>query len=116
VNRARRLRAGEAIVRAAEPSVVVPKRAGRGGRSSHLAALVARELPKDVTFAAIATDGIDGASGTAGAIVTTLAGPDLDRAIARFDTGTVLRRAGTALISKPTGHNLADLHVLVRRG
>lgn len=114
--RARRLHAGEAIVRAAEPSVIVPKRAGKGGRSSHLAALLARDLPKDVTFAAIATDGVDGASGTAGAIVDAMSDADLDRAIARFDTGTLLRRVGTALISKPTGHNLADLHVLLRRG
>lgn len=114
--RARRLRAGEAIVRAAEPSVVVPARAGKGGRCSHLAALVARELPGGVTFAAIATDGVDGASGTAGAIVTSLSGAALDRAIDRFATGPFHQRAGTALPSKRSGQNFADLHVLVRRG
>lgn len=111
---AARLRPGQALVRAAEPSIEVPKRAGKGGRSSHLAALVARVLPPNVTFAAIATDGVDGSSETAGAIVQAMSGADLERAIARFDTGTFHRRAGTALPSKPTGHNLADLHVLVR--
>jgi glycerate 2-kinase len=116
--RARRLRPGEALVRAAEPSVIVPARAGKGGRCSHLAALVARALPEDaaVTFAAIATDGIDGASGTAGAIVPSLSGADLDCAIARFATGPFLQKRGAALPSKPTGHNFTDLHVLVRRG
>jgi hydroxypyruvate reductase len=112
--RAARLRSGEAVVRAAEPSVLVPERAGKGGRSTHLAALVARVLPPGVTFAAIATDGVDAASGTAGAIVRARSGSDLDRAIERFDTGTFHRRAGTALPAKPTGHNLADLHILVR--
>jgi glycerate 2-kinase len=112
--RALRLRRGEALVRAAEPSVVVPKSAGKGGRCSHLAARVARDLPAGVTFAAIATDGIDGASETAGAIVTAMSGLDLDRAIARFDTGRFLLRARAALPSKPTGNNLADLHVLAR--
>lgn len=115
VARAKRMKRGDAVVRAAEPSVVVPKEAGKGGRSSHLAALVARGLPPGVTFAAIATDGVDGASGTAGAIVTAMSGPDLDRAIQSFDTGAYHRRAGTALAAKPTGQNLADLHVLLRR-
>lgn len=116
VARADRLRRGEAIVRAAEPSVVVPRRAGKGGRSSHLAALVARDLPRGVTFAAIATDGIDGTSGTAGAIVgARLASqPDLARAIDRYDTGTLHLVARTALPCAATGHNLADLHVLLR--
>lgn len=112
--RARRLRVGEAMVRVAEPSLVIPQKAGKGGRCSHLAALVARALPPGVTFAAIASDGVDGASATAGAVVASMAGRDLDRAIARFDTGTFHRGAGTALPAKPTGHNLADVHVLFR--
>lgn len=110
-----------AYVRAAEPSVTVTRKRGRGGRSTHLATLVARKLAEDgrtFTFAAIATDGVDGASGTSGAIVTQAfakrVGIDaLDRAIAAFDTGTLHRKAGTALAEGPTGQNLADVHVLV---
>ena len=116
---------GPAIyVRAAEPSVLVTGRAGRGGRSTHLAALVAAGLPETraVTFAAFASDGVDGLSGTAGAIVdhTTRArarvrlGEDaLARAVARFDTGSLLRTLGVALPERATGHNLADIHVLI---
>ena len=62
---------------------------------------------------AAASDGVDGTSGTAGAIVT---GPldGADEALARFDTGPLHLRAGTAITEHPTGNNLADLHVLVR--
>ena len=119
---ARRLAPGDAIVRAAEPSIFVPpsRRSGRGGRSTHLAASVGRELPRAVVFAAIATDGVDGASGTAGAIVDASflrrAGADaIERALATFDTGPLHLAAGSARAEGPTGHNLADLHVLLRR-
>lgn len=116
---ARRARPGTAFVRAAEPGVVVPTKAGRGGRSSHVAALVGRALgPRHVLFAAVATDGVDGASGTAGAIVderfaSRVSAEALARAIARFDTGPLHLAARTALPARPTGQNLADLHVLV---
>lgn len=116
---------GTAWVRAAEPGVHVPPGAGRGrgGRSTHLAALVARGLAsaapsRPVLFAAVATDGVDGTSGTSGAIVEPRTaerlGPRaLEAALARFDTGPLLVRAGAALPPRPTTTNLADLHVLV---
>lgn len=120
-----------AVVRTAEPSIVVPsewtnRRRGsrdqptrRGGRSTHLAALVGRSLPLGVTFLAGATDGVDGVSETAGAIVDggfrdLVSSSSVEDAIRRFDTGSMHLRAGTALPLAPTGHNLADLHVLVR--
>jgi hydroxypyruvate reductase len=117
--------AARVFVRVAEPSVEVTAgaaRAGRGGRSTHVAALVGCAL-RDLqtvpwTFAAFATDGVDGGSGTGGAIVDSrlvagLRESALDRAVAAFDTGTLLRALGAAVPSRPTGHNLADLHVLV---
>jgi hydroxypyruvate reductase len=120
VARARTLRTGEAVVRAAEPALEVARsRPGRGGRSTHLAALVGRSLPGGVLFAALASDGVDGSSGTAGAIVggdfvERTGAAAVARALARFDTGTLHLDAGTALPARPTGQNLADLHVLVR--
>jgi hydroxypyruvate reductase len=118
--RARRLRPGEALVRAAEPSLKVDvRRPGRGGRSTHLAALVARELPPGVVFLAGASDGVDGTSGTAGALVdrslADRAPPDrYARALEAFDTAPLLAAAGMTLTGTPTGTNLADVHVLVR--
>jgi hydroxypyruvate reductase len=82
----------------------------------------ARALGGRATFAAFATDGVDGSSGAAGAIVderlraraeARLGPRALDEALARFDTGTLHRVTGTALPLRPSGHNLADLHVLV---
>lgn len=117
VEAARRLRAGTAIVRAAEPSLAVPDGAGRGGRSTHLAALVGLELPRGATFLAAATDGVDGASGTGGAVVDATfvrrAGEAaVRRALARYDAGAIHLAAKTALPLRPSGHNLADIHVL----
>lgn len=118
---ARKLAPGTAWVRAAEPSVVLSPHAGRGGRSTHLAALVGLELPAGARFLAAATDGVDGTSGTGGALVTRRAllrvGEDaVHRALERYDTGPMHVAARTALPLRPTGHNLADVHVLVRYG
>ncbi len=70
VTLARGLAPGEALVRSAEPSVrVAIPLPGSGGRCTHLAALIARDLLPGVTFLAAASDGVDGSSGTGGAIV-----------------------------------------------
>lgn len=115
-----KMRPGEALLGVGEPSLKVPRDAkGRGGRSTHLATLVGRELPSGFMFGAFATDGVDGCSRTAGAIVDGTfrerAGVDtIARSLATFDTGTLHLAVDTALMENPTGHNLADLHVLVR--
>jgi hydroxypyruvate reductase len=111
---------GEAIVRAAEPALAVDHAAGHGGRAGHLAALVARHLPPNVTFLAGASDGVDGSSGTAGAVVdvSAIAKAGAERwsdALARFDTGPLHLGLGTAIPGGPTGLNLCDVHVLARR-
>ena len=109
---------GEAAVIAAEPVVSIPtdrqsKGHARGGRCTHLAALMSSRLPERAIFAAIASDGVDGASGTGGAIVdgpiTGVAG-----ALDVFATGPLHIDAGTAIPSAPTGVNFADVHVLLR--
>jgi len=115
--RASRLRPGEALVRASEPSLHVPPQgAGRGGRSTHLACAVARSLPEGVALLAAASDGDDGCSGTAGAVVDSTLGSanEVARALRRFDTGPLVVRAGMALPGRPSGTNLADVHVLAR--
>ncbi|MBX3188196.1 MAG: DUF4147 domain-containing protein [Labilithrix sp.] len=109
------LRSRHAIVRAAEPAIAVPAGARAGGRCTHVASLVARGLDEGVVFAAFASDGVDGASGTSGAVVdASVAGDALDDAIARFATGPFHLARGTAMPARPTGHNLADLHVILR--
>lgn len=116
---ARRLAPGEVIVRSAEPTVVVTGSAGRGGRSTHLAALVGPHLPPGVALLAGATDGVDGASGTGGAVASRGAFRRASEravlaALGRFDTGALCEGLGVALAGGPTGHNFADVHVLAR--
>jgi hydroxypyruvate reductase len=118
--RARGLRAGEAVVRAAEPSLAVDAgKPGRGGRSTHLAALVAADLPPGVAFLAAASDGVDGTSDTGGAVVdaSLLARVPREarmRALTAFDTGPLLASAEMTLPLRPSGTNLADVHILAR--
>lgn len=115
------LEPGEAVVRAAEPIVhVTSLTPGRGGRSGHLAAMLAQSLPEGVTFMAAASDGIDGDSASGGAIVDAEAWSKIDRArvdraVAAYDTAPLHAEARTAIPAAPTGVNLADIHVLVRR-
>lgn len=93
---------------------------GRGGRTTH-AALVAAALihGSDAVFAALATDGVDGTSGAAGAIVD---GESLDRggdpaaALARLDSAAYLHRSGDLIPGGPTGTNVADVWIIWRPG
>ncbi|WP_226481241.1 glycerate kinase type-2 family protein [Natrinema amylolyticum] len=71
-----------------------------------------------ITVAAVDTDGIDGATDAAGALVdgTTVADPDAAReALAENDVYPYLESRDGLLFTGPTGTNLNDLRVLVVR-
>jgi hydroxypyruvate reductase len=96
----------------------LPRRTGRGGRNQHLALAAARLLVvhDDLTLLAAGTDGTDGPTSDAGAIVDsttvergTLAGLDADDCLARADSGRFLEAAGDLLHTGPTGTNVGDL-------
>lgn len=119
VTQARALAPGEALVIACEPTVALPARRGLGGRAGWIALSALPALPPDVALLCAASDGVDGSSGSAGAVVT---GGDAERApqgaiaaaLAAFDDAPLHRALGTALPGGPTGHNLTDVHVLAR--
>lgn len=116
---ARALAPGEAAIIACEPTVPLPPQRGRGGRAGWIALASMRELPADVVFLCAATDGVDGNSGAAGAIVTRDDASTADEAAIRealdtFNDAPLHRALGTSLEGGPTGHNLTDLHVLAR--
>jgi glycerate-2-kinase len=109
------------FVMGGETTVRLGPAAGRGGRNLHVASAIALRLAGRAGFAcAVAgTDGIDGNSDFAGAIVDggTAAraagcGRDLAAALARFDTAAALEAAGDALSTGPTGTNVGDLLVM----
>jgi hydroxypyruvate reductase len=92
---------------------------GRGGRNTHAALLAAERLAgTDAVFVAFATDGVDGVSGSAGAIVdgTTISrGGDPRRALDDFDSAGYLSDCSDLLLCPPTGTNVSDIWILWRR-
>ncbi len=119
--RAAALVPGEAAVIACEPTLLLPAVRGRGGRAGWVALAAMGQLPGDVALLCAASDGVDGSSGSAGALVTRSdaerAGVRLvEAALRSFDDASVHQALGTALPGGPTGHNLTDVHVVARLG
>jgi glycerate-2-kinase len=110
---------GELWVAVGEPTVRVAG-AGRGGRAQHLALLCARALAgrEDLALLACGSDGSDGPTDVAGAVVdgTTWArgGPAAAAALADFDSHPLLARLGATVATGATGTNLTDLLLLAR--
>jgi hydroxypyruvate reductase len=114
-------------VRGGESTVRLPEHPERGGRNQHLALAAAIEFERlqlqGAYLLAAGTDGIDGASDDAGALVdagTCLrardAGCDAYQSLARADSGTLLDAAGDLLHTGPTGTNVGDLVLTLRDG
>ena len=100
-------------VAAGEPTVVV-EQPGNGGRNTHAALLAAIRLAgSQKVFAALATDGVDGRSDAAGAIVdgSTLAKRgDPSHHLSRFASADYLR--DYLVRTGPSNTNVADLWLL----
>lgn len=101
-----------------ETTVVLPAQPGRGGRNQHLALAAATRLAgcENVLLLAAGTDGIDGNSADAGALVDggTLkraghAGFDAEQARIRADSGAFLAASGDLVHTGPTGTNVMDI-------
>jgi hydroxypyruvate reductase len=107
-----------------ESTVRLPVKPGRGGRNQHLALAAARLLVShdELTLFAAGTDGTDGVTSDAGAIVDsetvergTLSGLDADDCLARADSGAFLEASGDLVHSGPTGTNVGDLVLGIKR-
>jgi glycerate-2-kinase len=102
-------------------TVVTVRGNGTGGRNTEAALAAALRLSgtAGVAVGFLATDGDDGTTGAAGAIVggATLAADELRdarEALARNDSYPLLARAGAALRTGPSGTNVNDLIVALR--
>jgi glycerate 2-kinase len=99
------------------------EKVGTGGRNQQFALYAATLLrPSDASVAVLSagTDGIDGNSFAAGAVVDekTLFGEEsrLSQAwdaLQRFDSGTFFERVGLSIVTGVTGNNLRDLRILL---
>ena len=89
---------------------------GQGGPNQEFALSAALELGSGITLAAIDTDGIDGATEVAGALVDVTTVEDLAPARAALDDNdafTYLKARGDVIETGPTGTNLNDMRVVV---
>jgi glycerate 2-kinase len=119
---AERARARDAalLVGGGEPTVSLPPGAGRGGRSQHLALLMARALRgTGACFLAAGSDGTDGPTDAAGAVVTGATWDEArarglapEAALERFDSHPLHEAMGSIVRTGPTGTNVLDLHLL----
>jgi glycerate-2-kinase len=109
------------VVAGGETTVTVTGN-GKGGRAQEFAAAAAQAIAglKNVWVAAIGTDGTDGPTDAAGAVVTgetadraRRLGVDLNRALAQHNSYPALKRLGSHIVTGPTGTNVNDLYLLL---
>ena len=98
-----------------EPTVILPANPGNGGRNQALALLLAREIAgrNDVTILVGGTDGSDGPTLAAGAIVTGATWHEQTgrQALGRADSGSYLRQKSALFSTGPTGTNVMDIAI-----
>ncbi|HUX87168.1 MAG TPA: glycerate kinase [Chloroflexota bacterium] len=110
-----------AVVAGGETTVTV-KGHGRGGRNQEfaLAAAIYLDGLDNITIIAFATDGTDGPTDAAGAIVdgTTVSraraiGLDPNKALADNDSYAFFQKLGDLIVTGPTNTNVDDLYVIL---
>ena len=94
---------------------------GTGGRNQQFALACAGKITgENITVLSAGTDGVDGNSPAAGAVVdgttgerTQSSGLDAPGALAKFDAYPFFSALGDAIETGPTGNNLRDLRILL---
>jgi hydroxypyruvate reductase len=118
---------GTVLLHGGETTVALPAVHGTGGRNQQLALAAAEVLGESATTAAallaVGTDGRDGPTDAAGAIVTNAtwkaigdAGVSARAALERCDAYHALESAAALLRTGPTGTNVADIVIAIRAG
>jgi hydroxypyruvate reductase len=106
-----------------ETTVQLPPSPGRGGRNQSLALAAAMMLRghDDAWLLSAGTDGTDGPTDDAGALVDggtiargESAGHSAEQALARADAGTFLEASGDLIQTGPTGTNVMDIMLGLR--
>jgi len=124
LSRLRELRKTEprvCLVSGGEVTVKVTGGGGAGGRNQQIALYLATKIAgENIAVFSAGTDGIDGNSPAAGAVVdgTTMeralaAGLNAVDALAQFDAYPFFEKIGDAVMTGPTGNNVRDLRILM---
>lgn len=125
VQAAARLTPSSCLLFGGETTVVLPGDSGRGGRCQEVALSAALELERrgqrGITLLVAGTDGRDGPTDVAGAVVDPetvkrirLAGLDPIRHLTAHDAYPALDAAGCLVRTGPTGTNVRDVVVAIR--
>jgi len=116
------LRAGPAgaYIWGGEPTVLLPPKPGLGGRNQSLALLLADEIRgrRDISALLAGSDGGDGVTAAAGALIdgdTFTAAGGATTALAKANAGAYLARIAALFKPGPTGTNVMDLAVAIKR-
>jgi len=97
---------------------------GKGGRNQHLALLMLEKICSknlDITFLSAATDGIDGNSDAAGAVVNLKScqkakelGIDIQKYIKSFDSYNFFKQTNELVMTGPSGTNVIDIAIIIK--
>lgn len=109
------------LISGGEVTVTVGPNSGVGGRNQQFALYCADRIAgENIVVLSAGTDGVDGNSDAAGAIVdgSTLArsaetGFAASFALAQFNANPLLREIDDAIVTGPTGNNVRDLRILL---
>jgi hydroxypyruvate reductase len=124
LGRLRELRRGVSracLISGGEVTVKVGAKPGVGGRNQQFALYCAQKIAgENITVLSAGTDGIDGNSNAAGAVVdgTTVEraqqrGLDIPTALAHFNAYPLFDAIGDSIMTGPTGNNVRDLRILM---
>lgn len=105
------------LILGGEPTVHLPPNPGEGGRNQALALALAGEIQgrDDLTVMVGGTDGSDGPTDAAGALVTGATwGEGATNALRCADAGRYLETKGARIKTGPTGTNVMDLLIGMR--
>jgi len=107
------------LISGGEVTVTV-RNGGIGGRNQQFALACVQPISgQDITVLSAGTDGIDGNSPAAGAVVDgstvlRVGGAEaIQNALSGFNAYPLLDSLGDAVVTGPTGNNLRDLHILL---
>ncbi|MFT7004246.1 MAG: glycerate 2-kinase [Sulfurimonas sp.] len=94
---------------------------GQGGRNQHAVALMLKEMKTknlDICFLSAGTDGIDGDSDAAGAVVdrqnVNIEMQELDAYIQNFDTYNLFKKIDSLVMTGPSGTNVIDIAIIIK--
>jgi len=99
-----------------EPTVMLPKKPGRGGRNQSLALALAEHIEgrEDISILVAGTDGTDGPTDAAGGLVDGGTWQESAReALERADAGTFLKDHDALFVTGPTNTNVMDLVIAI---